>query len=156
MEMKILQWCLWCSTCQPKLGTFFFLNFGCVRRLSGCDPRAFHHSDSSCCRARALEYAGFSNCGTWAPWFWLTGSRAQALQLGCTGFTWLRCMWDLPRPGIEPMSPVLAGGFLTIKSPKLGTFLQMTDQPLIRLKISHDVRPGLYVLLGKIVLVTLC
>ena len=28
----------------------------------------------------------------------------------------LRCqasMWDLPRPGIEPVSPELAGGFLT-------------------------------------------
>ena len=22
-------------------------------------------------------------------------------------------MWDLPKPGIEPMSPALAGGFLT-------------------------------------------
>ena len=24
-----------------------------------------------------------------------------------------RSMWNLPRPGIEPMSPALAGGFLT-------------------------------------------
>ena len=23
----------------------------------------------------------------------------------------LGCMWDLPGPGIEPMSPALAGGF---------------------------------------------
>ena len=26
-------------------------------------------------------------------------------------------MWDLPGPGIEPMSPVLAGGFLTTVPP---------------------------------------
>ena len=27
-------------------------------------------------------------------------------------------MWDLPRPGIEPMSPVLAGGFSTTEPPR--------------------------------------
>ena len=26
-------------------------------------------------------------------------------------------MWDLPRPGFEPMSPALAGGFLTTVPP---------------------------------------
>ena len=26
-------------------------------------------------------------------------------------------MWDLPRPGLEPMSPVLAGGFPTTAPP---------------------------------------
>ena len=26
-------------------------------------------------------------------------------------------MWDLPRPGLEPVSPALAGGFLTIAPP---------------------------------------
>ena len=28
------------------------------------------------------------------------------------------CMWDLPRPGLEPVSPVLAGGFLTTVPPR--------------------------------------
>ena len=28
----------------------------------------------------------------------------------------LRGMWDLPEPGLEPVSPALAGGFLTIAS----------------------------------------
>lgn len=32
MGMKILQWCLWCSTCQPNQVPFF--NFSCVRGLS--------------------------------------------------------------------------------------------------------------------------
>ena len=26
-------------------------------------------------------------------------------------------MWDLPRPGLEPVSPALAGGFLTTAAP---------------------------------------
>ena len=29
----------------------------------------------------------------------------------------LRCMWDLPRQGLEPVSPALAGGFLTTAPP---------------------------------------
>ena len=40
-----------------------------------------------------LQRRRLSNCG----------SRAQLL----------RGMWDLPRPGLEPVSPALAGGFLT-------------------------------------------
>ena len=35
------------------------------------------------------------------------GSRAQPL----------RGMWDLPRPGLEPVSPALAGGFSTTAPP---------------------------------------
>ena len=35
------------------------------------------------------------------------GSRAQLL----------RSMWDLPRPGLEPVSPALAGGFSTTAPP---------------------------------------
>ena len=50
----------------------------------------------SSCSLRALEHR-LSSCGAWA-------------QL-------LRGMWDLPGPGIEPMSPALAGGFLTTAPP---------------------------------------
>ena len=35
------------------------------------------------------------------------GSRAQLLHV----------MWDLPRPGFKPVSPALAGGFLTTAPP---------------------------------------
>ena len=44
------------------------------------------------------------------------GSRAQPL----------RGMWDLPRPGLEPVSPALAGGFSTTAppgKPNMGIFL---------------------------------
>ena len=32
-------------------------------------------------------------------------------------------MWDLPRPGLEPVSPALAGGFLTTAPPGKPDFL---------------------------------
>ena len=52
---------------------------------------------------------GFSSCGTWALEHGLSscGARAQLL----------RGMWDLPGPGLEPVSPALAGGFLTTAPP---------------------------------------
>ena len=51
----------------------------------------------------------FSSCGSWAPERRLSscGLRAQLL----------RGMWDLPGPGLEPVSPALAGGFLTTAPP---------------------------------------
>ena len=47
---------------------------------------------------------GLSSCGWWALELGLNSCRAQA-QL-------LYVMWDLPVPGIKPMSLTLAGGFL--------------------------------------------
>ena len=44
-----------------------------------------------------LQTRRLSNCGSWA-------------QL-------LRGMWDLPGPGLEPMSPALAGGLSTTAPP---------------------------------------
>ena len=50
----------------------------------------------SSCGVQALEH-GFSSCGAWA---------------------WLLCgMWDLPRSVIQPVSPALAGGFLSTAPP---------------------------------------
>ena len=54
------------------------------------------HAGSSSCGLRALE-CRLSSCG----------ARAQLLH----------GMWDLPGPGLEPMSPALAGGFLTTVPP---------------------------------------
>ena len=49
-----------------------------------------------------LQTRRLSNCG----------SRAQLL----------RGMWDPPRPGLEPVSSALAGGFLTTASPGKPSF----------------------------------
>ena len=56
-----------------------------------------------------LWHEGFSSCGSWALERRLGICDARALLL--------RCMWDLPRPGLEPVSPALAGRFLTTVPP---------------------------------------
>ena len=53
--------------------------------------------------------AGFSSCGSLALERRLSSCSTQAYLL--------RGMWDLPGPGLEPMSPELAGGFLTTVPP---------------------------------------
>ena len=90
---------------------FYFLFFGCSVSslvLTGflqllwagatlcCSVRASHCGGFSCCRAWALEHR-VNSCGAWA------------LLLHST--------WDLPGPGIEPVSPTLTGGFLNTVPP---------------------------------------
>ena len=40
-------------------------------------------------------------------------------------------MWDLPRPGLEPVSPALAGGFLTTVPPRKPQVLFTVTQALL-------------------------
>ena len=81
-------------------------------------------------RASVVVACGLSSCGSWALGCRLSsGTRAQLL----------RDMWDLPGPGLEPMSPALAGGFLTTAPPgkPLGGFdgwSHRTSQPL---RVAH-------------------
>ena len=99
--------------CFPFFLFFFF--FGCVGSLvllavflqlqrAGatlrCGAVASHCGGFSCCGARAVGAqasvvvaSGLSSCG----------ARVQLLH----------SMWDLPGPWIEPVTPALAGGFLT-------------------------------------------
>ena len=59
----------------------------CAQAFSGCGERGLLFV------AVRIAHADFSSCGTQA-------------QLLCN-------MWDLPRPGIKPVPPALAGRFLT-------------------------------------------
>ena len=110
---------------------FIFFIFGCVgssllsvgflqlRRAGAtlhCSVQASHCGGFSCCRAWALGARAsvavarsFSSCGSWALEHRLSscGSWAQLLH----------GMWDLPGPGLKPMSPALAGRFLTTVPP---------------------------------------
>ena len=80
---------------------------------SPCFVRAF----SSCgepgpalrCSAQASHCGGFSCCRPWALARGLSSCGTQALLL-CG-------MWNVPGPGIEPMSPALAEGFLSSVPP---------------------------------------
>ena len=56
-----------------------------------------------------LQACGLSSCGSRALERRLSSCGAQ-VQLPCG-------MWDLPRPGLKPVSPALAGGFLTTAPP---------------------------------------
>ena len=77
----------------------------CARAFSSCGKRgplfiAVHGPltvAASLVAEHRLQTRGLSNCG----------SRAQLL----------RSMWDLPRPGLEPVSPALAGRFSTTAPP---------------------------------------
>ena len=106
----------------------FIFIFGCVGSLLLCTGFSlvaasrgysslqcvgFSLGGFSCCKARALGVRasvvvalGLSSCGSWALEHRLSSCGA--------GASLLRGMWDLPGPGLEPMSPALAGGFLTM------------------------------------------
>ena len=73
----------------------------------------------------------FSSCGEWGPLFiavrgpltiaasLVAEHRLQTLRLSSRG-SWvqlLRGMWDLHRPGLEPMPPALAGRLSTTAPP---------------------------------------
>ena len=84
--------------------------------FSSFQCEASHCGGFSCCGAQALgAWASavvacrLSSCGSWALGRRLSrcGTRAQLL----------RGMWDLPGPGLEPVSPALAGRFLTTVPP---------------------------------------
>ena len=81
-----------------------------------CGARASHCSGLSCCGARApgaqasaAAACGLSSCGLRAPEHRPSSCGAWAQVL--------RGMWDLPGPGLEPVSPALADGFLTTAPP---------------------------------------
>ena len=63
----------------------------------------------SSCSAQALGREGFSNRGSWALKCRLRSCGAQPLLL--------HSMWRFPSPGMEPMSPALAGGLFITESP---------------------------------------
>ena len=77
----------------------FCMGFSLAAVSRGYSPAAVHRlltADPSLVARHGLS-------GTWAQDLRLPGSRAQAQQLWCTGLL-LHIVWDLPGPGIKPMS----------------------------------------------------
>ena len=78
-----------------------------------------------------------SSCGKWGPLFiavrglltiaasLVAEHRLQTRRLSSCGSRaqLLRGMWDLPRPGLEPVSPALAGRFSTTVPPGKPCFI---------------------------------
>ena len=96
-----LRCCTWAFSSCGERGLLFFAVRGILIVVASLVEHGLQARGLSSCGSRALERR-LSSCRAWA-------------QL-------LHSMWDLPRPGIEPTSPALAGGFLTTappgKSPK--------------------------------------
>ena len=81
--LKFIDFCL----CGVSFAVRAFSSCGQWRLLSSCGAQASRCRGFFCCRAQALGRLGFSSCGAWAQLLW--------------------GMQDLPRSGVEPMSPAL-------------------------------------------------
>ena len=84
--------------------------------LSSWGVWASHCGSFSCCRIWALGHTGFSSCSTWVR---SCGSWALEHRFSICD-AWdklLHGMWNPPGPGIEPVSPELAGRLFTTESP---------------------------------------
>ena len=92
------------SSCDEQ-GT----TFRCGARASHCGGFSRCGSQALGTQASVVVARGLSSCGLWALERRLSSCGARAYLL--------RGMWDLPGPGIEPMAPALAGGFLTTAPP---------------------------------------
>ena len=110
---------------------YFYLYFGCVGSsllhtgflqlwragaTLRCGAQASHCGGFSCCGARALGKRAsvvvarrLCSCGSQALERRLSSCGAQALLL--------HGVWDFPGPELKPVSPALAGGFLTTVPP---------------------------------------
>ena len=100
---------------QLRMG---FLQLWLVGATLCCVAWASHCGGFSLLRSTGSRRAGFSSCGTRVLERRLSSCGTRALLL--------RGMWDTPGPGIKPVSPALAGRFLTTappgKSPETGSF----------------------------------
>ena len=123
LEAEIIRtWCGWCFSLlfdiMKGCALFFFFNYYlfilflavlglrfCARAFSSCGNRGPLFIEvcgpltiaASLVAEHRLQTRRLSSCG----------SRAQLL----------RGMWDLPRPGLEPVSPALAGSLSTTVPP---------------------------------------
>ena len=76
-----------------------------AHRLSGWRLPSVQSSGSRVCRSPYLQHGGLGRCSRRTP--------EQRLGTGSTRAQLLLGLWDLPGPGVEPVSPALAGGFFT-------------------------------------------
>ena len=86
-----------------------FLQYQHVGLLSHCGAWASCCSGFSSCLARTSRCEGFRSCGSQALEHRLSNCGLRD-QLLCS-------KWDLPRPGVKPVSPALACRFFTTESP---------------------------------------
>ena len=143
----------------------FFLFF-----ILGCTGSSLLHGLSLDVTSKA--YSSFWCSGFLLPWFlllWIIGCRCegfsscslQSLEQVSVSYgrqVQLLCnMWNLPRPGIQPMSPAMAGGFLSavplgksypVCSILLNNVFSATALKLLpksTLQLMHTVVPSIFI-----------
>ena len=128
--------------CQDGLDTLLFSNmkvllpsplvkrpkkrFPCIS-FHGFFPHHSIHLFIFGCTGSSIACRGFSSWGERELLFVVvcgvlllrrTGSGHEGFSSCDTGALLLQGMWNLPRPGIKPMNPTLAGGLLTTEQPE--------------------------------------
>ena len=76
------------------------------------------------------------------PRLWSTGAITVAPGLNCSAV-----MWDLPRPGIEPVSSALVGKFFTTKppgKPNHKIFIPHSVNVIYRIYLFGCIEPSLH------------
>ena len=108
----------------------------------------------------------FSSCGKWGPLFitvrgpltivasLIAEHRLQTCRLSSCGSRahLLHGMWDLPRPGLEPVSPALAGRLPTTAppgKPSVNVLMTMENTNVVKpclILLPNTLSPGCYML----------
>ena len=71
-----------------------------------------------------------------------TGSGHEGFSSCDTGALLLQGMWNLPRPGIKPMSPALAGGFLPTAPLGTSHLMFLCTRSLQTMSEKHPGKPS--------------
>ena len=117
--------CRWVQGGDPR-GSFLkrfiyllLLTYGCAGSSFLCAGLLqLQKAGATLVGVRASHCRGFSCCRAWTLGTWALVAGACGLS-SCGAWTQLsHYMWDLPKPGIEPMSPALTGGFWTTEPPE--------------------------------------
>ena len=128
-----LNYVLWLSACfffLPR-SVFFVFVFFLFKHFFFLIATLFIYLFIFGCVGSSVRARAFSSCGKWGPLFiavrgpltvaasLVAEHRLQTRRLSSCGSRaqLLRGMWDLPRPGLEPVSPALAGRCSTTAPP---------------------------------------
>ena len=114
--------------------------------VTACGLSLVAESGATFCCARASHHGGFSCCGAW--------SLGHASFSGCGTRAYLPCgMWNLLRPEIKLVSPVLTDKFSTTGPPRKSSFVLFNEHYIYVPHLIHssvDVHLGCFHVLAAV------